>query len=89
MNTDIVPYEAPKLLTEREVRVAGIVSNRRCEVRRALGTVRGATLIFRDKRGNALDLTLQVASDEADAVLAFLLERDEQFLTSLNIELEP
>jgi len=86
---EIVPYDPPKLLTEREVRAAGVVSNRRSNIRYALEGVQSATLTVRDERGSALNLTLNLPKNDAEALLAFLVERDEQFLTALNIELEP
>lgn len=86
---DLIPYDPPKLLTEREVRAAGVVSNRRANVRSMLDRkIRGASLTIKDARGTADTLILNLPENDAEAVLALLLERDEQFLTSLNIELE-
>lgn len=85
---EMIPYDPPKLLTEREVRAAGVVSNRCANVRYALGNVKAMTISVKDKRGAVYNLDLNLPENDAEAVLALLLERDEQFLTSLNIELE-
>lgn len=85
----LIPYKPPALLTEREVRLAALVSNRRHNVREALGSVQTAVLVIKDKRGHAYHADIKLPAVDAEAILALLLERDEQFLTSLNIELEP
>lgn len=85
---DLILYKPPAVLTEREVRLAAIVSNRRHNVREALGSIREATLVIKDKRGGVFNTDIRLPAVDAEALLGLLLERDEQFLTSLNIELE-
>lgn len=86
---DLILYKPPAVLTEREVRLAAVVSNRRHNVRDALINVREATLVIKDKRGSVFNADIKLPAVDAEAILSLLLERDEQFLTSLNIELEP
>lgn len=86
---DLILHHPPALLTEREVRLAAVVSNRRYNVREALGNVQTATLVIKDTRGTAYNADIRLPAVDAEALLGLLLERDEQFLTSLNIELEP
>lgn len=84
----LTSYKPPAILTEREVRLAAVVSSRRHNVREAIGSVQTAVLVLKDKRGHAFNVDIKLPTADAEAVLALLLERDEQFLTSLNIELE-
>lgn len=83
--TDIVSREP---LTEREVRVAGHISNRRAELRSMLSRlpVKGSL-----KLGARSDVTfpeLQLSEDDVAAIIGLLIERSDIFLTSLGIELE-
>lgn len=89
MSTDLIEYVPPKLLTEREVRVAGVVSNQLCVLRslvqdapKAKGSVLTVTNAF-----HTTD-SIPLKGDDLVAVLGLLIERGEQFLTGLNIELE-
>jgi hypothetical protein len=89
MTTDIVPYNPPKLLTEREVRLAGATSIRLGSLRDMLKEgIAGANLtVSLNPRGTGT-VSLVLTKTDGEAILAFLKERDELFLTGLNIELE-
>lgn len=78
---------AVPMLTEREARLAGITSTRLCSLRGALAaTLKGATLSVQTVGGGTTHFPL--LSEEGVALLALLRERDEAFLSGLNIELE-
>jgi hypothetical protein len=84
---NLIKYEEPKLLTEREVRLAGATSCRTASLRGMLRNgVESCTVSVKVKPGGTIALPLPAV--EAEAMIAFLKERDELFLTSLNIELE-
>jgi hypothetical protein len=73
-------------MTEREVRIAGSTSQRLRNLRGILRQgVREGSLAIRTNNG-AQSFTLYV--EEVEALLDLLIERDEMFLTGLNIELE-
>ena len=83
---NIVHYTPPKFMTEREARMAGQVSNRRISLRGALKQgLRGGSLHVSTENGSQ---SLALPSVDLEAVIALLIERDEAFLTGLNIELE-
>lgn len=86
MSNDLIVYEAPKLLTEREVRIAGATSNRLCNLRGMLkmGVVDGA-LVSRTRNGSS---SMTLPKEDIEALIALMIERDEAFLVGLNIELE-
>lgn len=70
-----------KRLTEAEVRIAGHASQRLLTLRTMLADIaKGGTLQTRAG-------TLQLNSTDTQAVLALLIERDEQFLIQLDIQL--
>jgi hypothetical protein len=84
--TDLTIYEPPKLLTEREVRLAGQTSNRLQTLRGFLSQgVSGGSVTVTSSNGSA---SLSLVRHEMEALIDLMIERDEQFLTSLNIELE-
>ena len=84
--TDLVLYEAPALLTEREVRIAGQTSNRLMSFRGFLKQrTTGGSLTISSANGSA---SVTLTKIDMEAILGLLIERDEQFLTALNIELE-
>jgi hypothetical protein len=86
MPNDLIEYTPPALLTEREVRLAGATSNRLCNLRGALKDVTtGGSLVVTTRNGSS---SMNLTSIDMEALLGLLIERDEQFLTSLNIELE-
>ncbi len=85
--TQLNLWKSPGLMTEREVRIAGITSNRLCTLRDILSAViKGCTLSIATERGGHIAIPL--TSVDTHAIVGLLKERDEQFLTSLNIELD-
>lgn len=83
---DIIPYVEPARLTEREARLAGQVSNRLCSLRGLLAQgVTGGSLTTQTRNGTQ---SLSLVSVDVEALIALLKERDEAFLTGLNIEIE-
>lgn len=86
MSNDIVPYKEPPRLTEREVRIAGQVSNRLCNLRGAIRQgVKGGSITVQTRNG-VLSQSLPII--EIEALVALLIERDEAFLIGLNIEID-
>jgi hypothetical protein len=84
--TDLTIYKPPALLTEREARIAGATSNRLCALRGMLKQgVRGGSLTVATPNGTQ---SLALTSVDVEALIDFLRERDELFLTALNIEIE-
>lgn len=85
-STELTIYNPPKLLTEREVRLAGSTSHRLLSLR---GTLRQgvASGTFTVSTSNGT-VSLPITSVDTEALIALLIERDEAFLTGLNIELE-
>jgi hypothetical protein len=86
MGTALTEYDPPKFMTEREARLAGATSNRLSSLRGFLKTgTTGGSLTVTSTNGSA---SLAMTQIDMEALLGLLIERDEQFLTSLNIELE-
>lgn len=85
--TDIVVYDPPKLLTEKEVRIAGATSNRLLSLRGFLaqGVAGGGSLTIKTRNGTQ---SLALHSVDAEALIALMIERDEALLVGLNIEIE-
>jgi hypothetical protein len=76
----IVP--PPGRLTEREIRIAGHTCQRLITLR---------TMVERSSAGGTIQTsagTLQLQNGEMIAVLALLIERDEQLLIGLDIQLD-
>lgn len=87
MADDLIPYEGPPaLLTEREARLAGSTSNRLLALRGMLDDeVQGGSITVKTTYGTQ---SQTLTSVDTEALVAFLIERDEQLLIGLNIELE-
>lgn len=84
--TQLTLWKTPALMTEREARIAGITSNRLCSLRGMLKQgIEGATLSIKTTNGT---IALPLPYVDTEAIVSLLKERDEQFLTALNIELE-
>lgn len=82
----LVKYNSPARITEREVRIAGVTSNRLLSLRGMLSQgIREGSIAVRTTNGNQA-ITLPI--NEMEAVIALLIERDEAFLIGLDIELE-
>lgn len=83
-NAQMIPEldDTRSRLSEQEVRVAGITSNNLITLRSMLVSARnGAT--FQTRAG-----TLQLTAPDAEAAISLLIERSEQYLTSLDIKLD-
>lgn len=86
MGTALIPHEAPALLSLREVRLAGQTANRLSTLRGALATgLKGGSLTIQTRNGTS---SLALTSIDMEALISLLTERDELFLTSLNIEIK-
>lgn len=86
MKTDLTLYEPPKLLTEREVRIAGATSNRLLSLRGFLADcVQSGSITVKTEYGSQ---SLTLPALDMEALIALMIERDEALLVGLNIELE-
>jgi hypothetical protein len=86
MGQDLIIYDPPARMTEREARIAGATSNRLLNLRGFLSQgVRGGSLTVSTKNGGQSQTLTQ---DELEALIALLIERDEALLIGLNIEIE-
>lgn len=73
-------------ITEREVRAAGVTSNRRRNLIGALAQgIKGGSLTVSTRNGSQ---SLALTSIDTEALIGLLLERDEAFLIGLDIELD-
>lgn len=73
------------MMTEREVRLAGQSSNMLCQLRGLSAEATGGNLAV---TANGAQHYIPLIGDTVLAVLDFLKEREEAFLTGLNVELE-
>lgn len=80
-------WKPPGIMTEREVRTAGLTSNRLCTFRGMLRQgIEGSTLSIKTRGGGTV--AMPMSSIDTEALIGLLKERDETFLIALNIELE-
>lgn len=83
MAQNLIEYDPPKMLSLREVRVAGATANRLLNLRHSLRNLKGGSLTIQTHNGSQ---SLSLSLVDLQALIGLLIERDEAFLTGLNVE---
>jgi hypothetical protein len=79
-------YVEPKFMSEREVRLTGAVASRYAMLRKIMGTqIREGTMLLHTSRST---FRLTFTPEDITAMLDLLMERDEIFLSGMNIALD-
>lgn len=81
---NLIEYDPPKMLSMREARMAGATANRLLNLRHTLRQLESGSLTMKTRNGTQ---SMSLTRNDLEAVMGLLMERDEQFLTGLNIEI--
>jgi hypothetical protein len=82
---NLIEYDPPKMLSMREVRVAGATANRLTSLRGTLSSpIKGGSFVVSNLSGT---VSFALCDNDVMAILGLLTERDELFLMGLNVEI--